>query len=160
LPIASYGSAPASSTWWHVTRTYTLAEGERMHMHWLLFSRTAEGSWRPVFGPLSGFAGGGLMYAAVLLAPGLLIWHSVRHLRAGDEGYRSVIWWTVMTWPLFLLWGIPHAYAKGTPGCRFASVALFTLSFVWLVYFACRVVPVLLQRSKRGPCVHRSGVVL
>ncbi len=121
-----------------------------MDIHWLLFSRTAEGSWRPVFGPLSGFAGGALMYAAVLLAPGLLVWHSIRRLRAGAQGYRSVAWWTVMAWPLFLLWGIPHTYVRGTPGYRVASVALFTLSFVWLVYCACRVVPTLLRRPT-GP---------
>jgi len=119
-------------------------------VEWLLYSKTTTGEWAPVFGPLSAFAGGALVYAAVLLAPAYLTWHTVRKARregSHNAGWGWVVAWATGLWPLFLIWGLPHIHARGSPKHQVALVVAMSLSVLYLIVGLWKVLPFVVKGS-------------
>lgn len=126
-----------------------MRKGEEVR--WLLYSKTLAGSWTPVFGLLSEFAGGLVMYALMLLAPAYVIWHSMKKMRrstTGPRGYKWVIAWAAGAWLLFILWSVPHAYPRGSPGHAVALVIATGLSVPYLILGLCKVLPFVVRARK------------
>lgn len=120
-------------------------------MRWLLFQRVSDTEWEPVFGPLSQFAHGAVIYAILLGVPAYLVHVSLREIRAGKKEYKGVLWWAILMWPLALLSSSIHAFVFGSRGFLLAW-ALVGIVCVppWFIYGVWRVVPLLLRRRKRS----------
>ncbi len=118
---------------------------DRDVMRWFLFQKLRNGGWDPIFGPLSEFLGGALIYTVVLLVPVLLIWCAVRKMRLTGGEYRIIIWWAVAFWPLFALWGLPHAVPKATPLHTTSAVIAHLISLLWIIIGIWRIVPLLIR---------------
>jgi len=116
-------------------------------MGWPLFYRTATGDWQPVFGALSEFAGGLVMYAAILVAPGYLVLRGLRQRRAGRACYTRVIVWAAAMWPVLLICSMPNAYPKGSPEHHIALLACLGIGIPYVIYGLARVLPIAVRDS-------------
>jgi hypothetical protein len=115
-------------------------------MKWLLFQNVDNYYLSPIFGPLSEFAHGAVIYAIVLLFPGFLVAYAARKVRKGYAQYRSLTWWALVTWPLCAAWTFPHRYPRWSFEYRGAYALLAALTLTWITYFYVRVIPMLLRR--------------
>jgi protein-S-isoprenylcysteine O-methyltransferase Ste14 len=101
----------------------------------ILYSRTSAGEWHPVFGVLSQFMGGAVVYIAMVLAPAVLLWSSLRETRksgvhAGTR--RQLVLLGVGAWVVFALWSLPHSQPRGTTAYRVYQAVATVGSIAWL----------------------------
>ena len=59
-------------------------------LRFLLFYRVSDTEWEPLYGPLSQFAHGAVIYAILLGFPACLIYGSLSRIRAGKKEYNGV----------------------------------------------------------------------
>ncbi|UCC68434.1 MAG: tetratricopeptide repeat protein [Armatimonadota bacterium] len=119
---------------------------------WMLFRRIDDDDYEPIYGPVSTFARGGVLWTFLLVFPAYVIIMSVSRVRGGQREFRGVLAWAVLMWPLWLLATVSRLYAPMSTGW-YVSVAVGVVgSLSWVVYGVRRVVPLLLRRKGRPVC--------
>jgi hypothetical protein len=113
----------------------------------VLYQRVADEEWRPVWGPLSGFAGGAIVYALLALVPAYLVWAAVRRVRLGQREFQPAVWWGAAGWPLAALTLVPHLY-RILSSTYFLALAVTSVVLIpWVIFGVWRVVPLYLKKT-------------
>jgi len=119
---------------------------------WMLFRRIDDDDYEPLYGPLSTFARGGVIWTFLLVFPGYVIMLSISRIRGGQREFRGVLAWAVAMWPLWLLASVSRLHPPMSTGW-YVSVAVGVVgSLPWVVYGVRRVVPLLLRDKGRPVC--------
>ena len=126
-------------------------------LRFLLFQRISDTEWEPVYGPLSQFADGAVIYATALGFPAYLVYHSVRLMRAGKKEYKGVLWWAILMWPLVLLCSSLHICVVGSRDWFLLWAVVGVLCMPWLIYGIWRAVPLLLRADREARSVRRDA---
>jgi len=115
----------------------------------LLYYRMHDGSWHPMYGPLSSPLGGVIILAGFLAGTGAIVIHAYRKMKSGRPEYIRALLWSLSTWVVIALHVLPHAYAKGTPEYSRPYWAMTVSTALWVAYGFLRAIPLL--NTPKGP---------